>query len=124
MPAAIPSGAWIQEQRLALDFQRATKETAWRDPSPHGCSSCHPRSLPSSLALQDENAHKAKKSRWAKGEGVTITPTISVRARGEEQKVSGILAYPILKNFFDSVSNESRRAAPAPGYPGPVQLRS
>lgn len=28
-------GTWIQEQRLPLDFQRATKETAWRDPSPH-----------------------------------------------------------------------------------------
>ncbi len=28
-------GTWIQEQRLPLDFQRATKKTAWRDPSPH-----------------------------------------------------------------------------------------
>ena len=28
-------GTWIQKQRLPLDFQRATKETAWRDPSPH-----------------------------------------------------------------------------------------
>ena len=28
-------GTWIQEQRLPLDFQRATKETPWRDPSPH-----------------------------------------------------------------------------------------
>ncbi len=28
-------GTWIQEQRLPVDFQRATKETAWRDPSPH-----------------------------------------------------------------------------------------
>ena len=34
---------------------------------------------------------------------VTITPTIFVRARGKEQKVSGILAYPILKSFIDSV---------------------
>ncbi len=29
------NGTWIQEQRLPLDFQRTTRETAWRDPSPH-----------------------------------------------------------------------------------------
>jgi non-heme chloroperoxidase len=28
-------GTWIQAQRVPLDFQRSTKETAWRDPSPH-----------------------------------------------------------------------------------------
>ncbi len=34
---------------------------------------------------------------------VTITPTIFVHARGKEQKVSGIVAYPILRDFFDGV---------------------
>jgi len=29
------NGSWIQEQRLPLDLQRTTKETAWHDPSPH-----------------------------------------------------------------------------------------
>jgi protein-disulfide isomerase len=33
---------------------------------------------------------------------VTITPTLFVYALGKEQKVSGVLAYPVLKNFFDS----------------------
>ncbi len=28
-------GTWIQRQRVPLDFQRATRGTAWRDPSPH-----------------------------------------------------------------------------------------
>jgi non-heme chloroperoxidase len=28
-------GTWIQGQRISLDFQRATQETAWHDPSPH-----------------------------------------------------------------------------------------
>jgi non-heme chloroperoxidase len=28
-------GTWIQAQRIPLDLERATKETAWHDPSPH-----------------------------------------------------------------------------------------
>ena len=29
------SGTWTQGRPLSLEFRRATKETAWRDPSPH-----------------------------------------------------------------------------------------
>jgi non-heme chloroperoxidase len=28
-------GTWTQRAKLPLDFERATKDTAWRDPSPH-----------------------------------------------------------------------------------------
>jgi non-heme chloroperoxidase len=28
-------GTWLQEQRLPLELRRATRQTAWRDPSPH-----------------------------------------------------------------------------------------
>jgi protein-disulfide isomerase len=34
---------------------------------------------------------------------ISTTPTIFIYAPGQEQRVSGVLPYPALKSFFDSI---------------------
>jgi protein-disulfide isomerase len=55
--------------------------------------------------LKDSSIDAAIKNEIAIGEKkkVTATPTLFVYAIGREQKVVGSIAYPILKNFFDSI---------------------
>jgi protein-disulfide isomerase len=54
--------------------------------------------------LRDRAIDEEIKREVAQGEKrkVTITPTFFIYALGKEQKISGVLAFPILKNFFDS----------------------
>jgi protein-disulfide isomerase len=55
--------------------------------------------------LRDKGIDAEIKREVALGEKrkVEITPTFFVTANGKEQKISGVLPYPAMKNFFDRV---------------------
>ncbi len=57
--------------------------------------------------LRDKSIDAEIRSDIALGEKrkVTITPTFFIDVLGKEQRVVGVLSYPILKNFFDMALN-------------------